>query len=87
MAWRLQKEVDMQGKAAFGKKPQGNASETVWALSHLWVAKAAVQPIAGGIEDAVDRVLGLIARQPFRGKSQDQAAKGCMTCRRILVGQ
>jgi hypothetical protein len=51
VAWRLQNRADKQGKATFWKKPQGNASKTVWPLAHWSLTGAAVQPGAGGVDD------------------------------------
>ena len=85
MAWRLQNETDMQGKAAFGKKPQGNASKTVWPLAHLSVTKAVVQPSAGGVDDPLRRLLRVFACRQWGGKRQVQASEGCMACVWIVV--
>jgi hypothetical protein len=70
VAWRLQKMADMQGKAAFGKKPQGNASKTVRPLAHLSVTQTAVQPRAGGVDDPFRRLLGGVAGRHWGGKRQ-----------------
>jgi hypothetical protein len=68
----------MQGKAAFGKKPQGNASKTVWSLAHLSVTKAAVQPSAGGVDDPLRSLLRVLACRHWGGKRPVQALEGCM---------
>jgi len=77
----------MQGKATFGKKPQGNASKTVWPLAHLSVAEAALQPSAGGVDDPLGSLLGVIACRHLGDKRQAQALEGCMACLWILVGR
>jgi hypothetical protein len=80
VAWRLQKMADMQGKAAFGKKPQGNASKTVRPLAHLSVTQAAVQPSVGGVDDPLRSLLRDLACRHWGGKRQVQALEGCMAC-------
>jgi hypothetical protein len=85
VAWQLQNETDMQEKAAFGKKPQGNASKTGWPLAHLSVPKDAVQPSAGGVDDPLRRLLRVFACRHWGGKRQAQAPEGRMACVWIVV--
>jgi hypothetical protein len=85
VAWRLQKRADMQGKAALGKKPQGNASKTGWPLVHLSVTKAAVQPSAGGVNEPLRSLLRVLACHHWDGKRQVQSLEGWMACMWIVA--
>jgi len=75
----------MQGKATFGKKPQGNASKTVWPLAHLSVTKAAVQPSAGGVNEPLRSLLRVLACHHWGGKRHVQSLEGWMACMWIVA--